>query len=127
MATFLEDLKTYLLPVSELASPAMGRDVIPDKPDQAVGLFLYSHPGSGKYNYPASTRYIQIQCRAPNPDDAYSLACTLCTALDKQEPIDLAARKVNAIIRTRPRKLKVDDAGRTTYYFEIAALGDNTP
>lgn len=127
MATFLEDLKSYL--VSQKIENVF-RDMLPDEPDNAVGLFLWSHSVPA-INYGAGARYVQVQVRDMDWDAAYLLCWKIAGLLDSGEneaQIHLTDKRwCIARPRAMPRKLSVDERGRATYYYEVALIGDNIP
>lgn len=127
MATFLEDLKTYLL-ANRITN--IYRDTLPDQPDEAVGLFVWSH-ALAEINDGSGTRYVQVQARAVDGDVAYSRLHTIAALLDSGEDekkiVLTPSRWCIARPRNLPRKLKVDENGRTVYYFDVALFGANTP
>ncbi len=124
---FLEDLKVYLI-ANKFTD--VYRETMPDKPDECIGLFLFAHKtpiisdGSG-------TRYVTIQVRRFDGDDAYSVAYEIKKLLDSgpdETVISLTEhRKVIARPRTGPKKLSTDESGRTVYYTEVALYGDDEP
>lgn len=105
-------------------------DTIPDKPDTAIGLFVFSHT-LPEINDGSGVRYVQVQARSKAPSRAYADAHAIAALLDSgqdEKIIDLTAdRWCIARPRNMPRKLSVDTAGRTIYYFEVALWGDNRP
>lgn len=127
MATFLEDLKQYL---TDNNLTNIYRDFLPDKPDDAIGLFLWSHV-TPEINDGSGVRYIQVQARAIDGDDAYRTAHAAAALLDSgsdEQRIDLTAdRWCIARPRSMPRKLKTDESGRVVYYFDVALWSANTP
>ncbi len=127
MATFLEDLKGYL--VSQKIEHIY-RDMLPDEPDKAVGLFLWSH-SVPTINDGSGVRYVQVQVRDTDWDSAYLLCWEIARMLDSGEEerqLHLTdTRWCIARPRMMPRKLSVDDKGRAVYYYEVALFGDNTP
>ena len=126
MGIFLEDLKAFLS--GHVYN--IFRDTMPDQPDDAVGLFLYAHAVGG-INDGTGVRHVQVQVRRKDPDEAYTVACELCALLDSgvdEALIDLApGRWCIARPTALPKKLGVDESGRTTYYFETGLWGSNDP
>ena len=108
----------------------IGRDTLPDLPDTAIGLFVWSYP-IPSVDYGSGTRYVQVQVRAPDGDDAYKLASEILPHLNSgPEETDIyltPTRPVTGRPRTGAKKLGVDTNGRTTYYFELALIGSNEP
>ncbi len=125
MAIFLEDLKTYL---ESKGYENIGKDVLPGTPDQAVGLFVTEHKGSMIADGSA-TRYIKVQVRAANAEDAYVLASQMATHIDSgpdENIIHLTDTRWGiGRIRSHPCKLSVDESGRTVYYFEFSFWGED--
>jgi hypothetical protein len=137
MPTFLTDLKSYLVACRRadnsliISGPdSVGRDVIPDTPDTAIGLFVWAH-SIPSINYGLGTRYVQVAVRALDGDDAYNLASELLPFLDsgsEETAINLSStRSVTGRPRSGVKKLSVDTLGRTTYYFDVALFGSNLP
>ena len=126
---FLDDLKSYLVGKG-IAASRISREIMPDSPDDAIGLFLWAH-STPRISDGSGTRYVQIQCRAVDPDDAYAQAHALVPFLDSgpdEEVIQLTeSRWTIARIRSMPKMLKIDSIGRAIYYFEVSLFGDNTP
>lgn len=124
---FLKDLKAYLI-ANKYSD--ISRDMLPDKPDECIGLFLYVHKtplisdGTGTY-------YVQIQVRRRDGDDAYNIAFELFTLLDSGEDEKLIwlTEKRFCIARPTagPKKMSTDESGRTVYYTEISFWGQNEP
>ena len=71
-------LKSYL--VSQKIENIF-RDMLPDEPDNAVGLFLWSHSVPA-INYGAGARYVQVQVRDMDWDAAYLLYWKIAGLLD---------------------------------------------
>lgn len=126
---FLDDLKSYLVGKG-IPAAQIFRDTMPDLPDNAIGLLLWSH-SVPRIDDGSGTRYVQIQCRAKDPDDAYAQAHAIIPFLNsgaEETVIRLTASRWAIVrIRAMPKMLKVDTTGRTTYYFEVSLFGDNTP
>ncbi len=112
--TFLKDLKAYL---TANGYANIYRDMMPDTPDECIGLFIYAHTIT-------RWRYVQIQVRRMDADDAYADAFALFQLLDSgqdETPIQLAeGKRCIARPRSGPKKLHTDANGRTVYYTEIA-------
>lgn len=125
--TFLEDLKVFL---AANGYADIYRDTLPDKPDECIGLFLWAHKVPS-VNVGSGWRYVQIQVRRMDGDDAYAAAFEIFTLLDSgqdETPIQLTAgRRCIARPRSGPKKLHTDTNGRTVYYTEIAFKCKNTP
>jgi hypothetical protein len=109
---FLDDLKTYL---TAKGYGNIFRDTMPDEPDECIGLFVWNHVGRW--------RYVQVQVRRMDGDDAYAAAFAIYTLLDSglnETAIALTAtRQCIARPRRGPKKLS-DDGRRVVYYTEIA-------
>lgn len=123
---FLDDLKTYL---TGKGFTNIGRDTMPDLPETAIGLFVWAH-AIPAINYGYGTRYVQVQVRAADGDDAYRVASEILPYLDSgPEETDIALtpdRSVTGRPKTGVKKLKTE-LNRTTYYFDVALLGSNEP
>jgi hypothetical protein len=124
--TFLEDLKGFLTTAGEVN---VYRDMMPDQPDDTIGLFVWAHT-VGAVNDGSGTRRVQVQCRSVDPDAAYATAHRVAALLDSgpDETVIRLAEDRWCIARPTqyPRKLG-DDGKRTTYYCEFALWGDNKP
>ncbi|MGE5494614.1 MAG: minor capsid protein [Burkholderiales bacterium] len=125
--TFLEDLKAFL---TANGCDNVYRETMPDKPDECIGLFLYAHAMPTISNG-SSTRYVQIQVRRMDGDDAYAVAYEILQMLDSgldEADISLTEqRKAIARPTAGPRKLHTDLSGRTVYYIEVALFSDDEP
>lgn len=125
--TFLQDLKAFLQ-VHEFSNITC--DMMLDKPDDCIGLFLYNHVIPA-INDGSGTRYIQVQCRDKDPESAYKIAHGVAALLDSGEDeaiIHLTPERWCIARPTKlPRKLSVDASKRTIYYCEFTLWGDNTP
>lgn len=117
---FSKDLKAFL---TAQGYTDIYRDTMPDHPDGCIGLFVWDHVGRW--------RYVQIQVRRMDGDDAYATAFAIYTLLDSginKTPIALTAtRKCIACPRRGPKKLSEDTNGRVVYYIEIAIRCKNEP
>lgn len=124
---FLDDLKAYLV-ANGFAD--IYRDTLPDEPDECIGLFVWAHTVPSVSDGSA-WRYVSVQVRRQNGDDAYAAAFAIFQLLDSgldETPIALAeGRECIARPRSGPKKLSVDESGRTIYYTEIALWGENEP
>ena len=124
---FLDDVKAYL---SAAGFTDIYRDAMPDQPDACIGLFLWAHrmpiPSDG-----TCTRYVQVQVRRMDPDDANETAQRIMPMLDSgmdETKIYLTPERwCVARPLAVPKKLSADESGRTTYYFEVSLFGENTP
>lgn len=124
---FLEDLKTFF---EGHGYQNIFTDTLPDQPNACIGLFMWAHSvplisdGTG-------TRYIQVQVRNMDWDQAYRTAFAMAELLDsgeEEEKIFLTPERwCIARPRAYPKKLVVDGSGRAVYYFETAIWGDNEP
>ena len=123
---FLDDLKAFL---TEHSYTDITRDTMPDKPDECIGLLLWDDvPGTV-----GSWRYVQIQVRRIDGDDAYAAAYAIRQLLDS-EPDGQSQKRIQltpdrwciAKPRRGPKKLSADNRG-TVYYIEVALWGDNKP
>lgn len=125
MSTFLQDLKTFF-EGKEYAN--IGRDFLPDTPDEAIGLFLFSSPSPGDGTV---MRYVQVQVRAADKDAAYNRASAMFPNVDSGPDETLifltASRWCVGQIRSRPRLLKLDGSNRPIYYFEFSLLCEDIP
>jgi hypothetical protein len=126
---FLDDLKAYL---TEQDYTDIFRDTMPDQPDECIGLFLWAHQIPSP-NLGSGTRYVQIQVRRKDGDDANAVAFEIFSLLDSgadETPIILAeGRQCIARPIKGPRKMTDTDAPKnlTTYYVEISFWGKNDP
>lgn len=121
--SLLMDLKTYL---SERGFANIYRDYKPDKPDSVISLFVY---GATVDDGGGGLRWLQIQVRDKNPDVAFSICWSLSTMLDsglEEELIYLSEqRPVICRPKSRPKHMERDDKERTTYYCELAIIGED--
>lgn len=123
----LDDVKAYL--AEQGITQTMGRDFLPDSPDEAIGLFLYS---SVPDSYGCVTHYVQAQVRASegDRDAAKALACQMYPLVEsgpEDEVLQIGERWAVVHVRTRPKMLRVDESGRPIYYFEFSLMGEDKP
>lgn len=127
IATFLEDLKSYLV---NNGIENIYRDFMPDEPAEAIGLFLWSH-SVPSINDGSGTRYIQVQVRSNDGDTAYKTACEIVPLLDSGEDEKVIflteSRWCIARPRTLPCKMRESVDGTVVYYCEFALFGANIP
>ena len=120
----MDDLKAFL---TARGYTDIYRDTMPDQPDACIGLLLWDDvPGTV-----GSWRYVQIQVRRMDGDDANAAAYAMRELLDSgqdEERIQLTdERWCIARPRRGPKKMSTDENGRTVYYTEIAFFGANKP
>lgn len=122
---FMKALKQYL---ESFGYTDIHIDNMPAMPDDAIGLFMYSHV-VGRINDGSGTRRVQIQVRRLDAGEALSVAESLAPLLDSgldEEIIDLSPdRWCIARPVALPQKLGVDQGGRFTYYLEVSFWGLN--
>lgn len=122
MATFLEDLKTYF---EGHGYTNIWLDQIPDKPDPAIGLFVWAHTGPAISDGSAA-RYVQVQVRNKDLLAAYRTASEMFPLVDSgpdEDRIWLTDERWGICrIRLRPQKLSDN-----TYYFEFSFFGEDIP
>lgn len=124
---FLEDLKAYL---TGKGYTSIFRDTMPDQPDECIGLFLWAHriptPNDG-----SGTRFVQVQVRCMDGDDACRIAGEIMANLDSgKDELKIfltAERWCIARPLAGPKKLLTEESGRTTYYIEVSLWGSNEP
>lgn len=123
---FTEDLKAYF---ESKGFTDIYRDYLPDKPDECIGLFLWAH-SVPLINDGSGTRYVQVQVRRKDTDEAYRIASELCALLDSgldEKTIHLTADRW-CIARPQNLPKKINGDGKVAvYYFETAMWGDNKP
>jgi len=77
------------------------------------------------------TRYIQVQVRDMDWDEAYKRAHAMAALLDSgpdETKIALTPQRwCIARPRAYPKKLTIDGSNRAVYYFEAALWGGNEP
>jgi hypothetical protein len=122
---FLDDLKAFL---TARGYTAIYRDTMPDQPDECIGLFVWDHTVPD-INDGSGVRYVQIQVRCMDGDDANAAAHAIFALLDSgmdETKIWLTDdRWCIARPRRGPKKMSVDATGRVVYYTEVALWGSN--
>lgn len=124
--TFLEAVKAYL--VGNGFTGSISLDNLPDTPDEATGIFLFSSPSAGDGTV---TRYVQVECRAGDRLSAYNKASEMFPHFDSgpdEAKIFLTPGRWGiGRIRSRPRILKTDSLNRAVYYFEFSFFCEDIP
>lgn len=123
---FSEDLKAFL---TANGYSDIYRDTMPDLPDECIGLLVWGHKVP-EITTGGCWRFVQIQVRRVDGDNAYADAFALHLLLDSgrdETPIQLTEGR-SCVVRPRsgPRKLS-DDGKRVVYYIEAAFGGKNDP
>jgi hypothetical protein len=119
MTDLLTDMKAYFV-ANGIQASLIFRDGIPDKPDTAIALFEYegSSPGA---QIAGSDRSVQVMARALSSDEAKVLARKLHKLLETEDGELYYTPERWSITHRRqsPFKLKVDDAKRSCYVFNV--------
>lgn len=102
------------------------RDTLPDQPDECIGLFLWASTPPAITDG-SLTRYVQIQVRRIDGDNANKVANELYKILDSgaDETVLHLTQSRWCIARpiAGPKKMTGDEAGRMVYYIEVSIWG----
>lgn len=124
MPDLLEDFETYFK--NNEVTDTIFRDTMLDSPDEAIAVYEYG--GASGLNQVASVdRSVQIVARSKSATTAKERARKLYATLVTEDGIlnltELRWTLLN--IRQVPFKMKVDEAGRTYYCFNVGVTTYN--
>ena len=127
MAVLCDDIITFIVAsgngVVIAADTDIFRDVLPDTPNNAVGVFEY--PGVTDEHSFVGNRSISIQIRRTSAEAARVAAWTIFDLLDvpRAREIWLTATRFSIMkARSTPAVLRQDDTGRTIYVFNVSVI-----
>lgn len=117
----LRDIKEYL--VANGITDNITLDAIGEEPDKAMVLYTYDSGLFGS-QIAGHTSYVQIVARAKSSTDAYNLALSAMNSLIVEDEIVqlTPTRWAKVSVAQTPLKIKVDDAGRLYYGFNVSFI-----
>lgn len=117
----LRDIKEYL--VANGITDKITLDAIGEEPDKAMVLYTYDSGLFGS-QIAGHTSYVQIVARAKSSTDAYNLALSAMNSLIVEDEIVqlTPTRWAKVSVAQTPLKIKVDDAGRLYYGFNVSII-----